>query len=81
MAAFLRTFIHDGISAQLAEGGGLLAHPLSPYLHPLLELCRPAHILAQNRYFITTQVMHGLRGQYSRVAMLSSGFHCVMFTL
>jgi hypothetical protein len=73
-------------SAQLAGCGG--ARPPSFTLStPSTRVMSPPHTLAQNRYFITTQVMLGLRGQYSKVAMatleymLSSGFHCVMFTL
>jgi hypothetical protein len=46
MATFLRTFSHDGISAQLGGGGeGMHALPLSLYLPPLLKLRRPLHSL------------------------------------
>ncbi len=45
MAIFLRTFSHDGISAQLGGGGGggMHALPLSLYLPPRQKLRRPLY--------------------------------------
>ncbi len=43
--------------------------------------CSCKYIITCSLLIITTQIMHGLQGQYLKVPMPSSGVHCVMFTL
>jgi hypothetical protein len=57
---------------QLLEQGLLSCKPLSI---PAAGICNSSLLI------ITTQIMHGMQGHYSRVPMLSSCVQCVMFAL